>query len=99
MSRLLRTLQIEWEIVHQSVSVVTFTISDDLTDKIVIIYPENKVSVLIIWSLIFVNATTYNSFGGKKTFFTVFPLNVNLVIVLRPILHQPTLCTTFANDE
>ena len=30
--RLLRTLQIEWEIVQQSVSVVISPISDDLTD-------------------------------------------------------------------
>ena len=67
-SRLLHTLQIEWEIVHQSVSVVTFTISDDLINKIFIIYPQNKVSVLIIWSAIFVNDNTYNSFGGKTHF-------------------------------
>ena len=30
-SRLLRTLQIEWEIVHQFVSVVMIKIGDDLT--------------------------------------------------------------------
>ena len=39
LQRLVGTFQIEWEIVHQSVLAVTFTISDDLTDKIVIIYP------------------------------------------------------------
>ena len=53
-------------------------------------------------SAIFVNLNTYNSFPGEKNkhfFSSFFPLNVNMVIVFRPILHQYTWHITYTKGR
>ena len=88
-SQLLHTLQIVWGILHQSVLVVIFLISNDL---------EVFSSLIYVWSAFFANASPYNSLVGK-TILTVFPLNLNRVIVFTNILHQTTSNTTFPQDK
>ena len=53
-SRRPNTLQIKWESIHQSVLIVMSPMGDDLIYFTFIIYCQNKVSKLYIWSAMFV---------------------------------------------